>query len=297
MSEHPVPVLSQEDVFNYDAYLFDADGTLWTHDEPIPGAIKFVQELISRNKKVFIITNNSSRSTRRYLQKVTRLGFPVEEKNIISPNTIIIDFCKRNPHFIRKGIYLIGNIGSKEALEEALDVECFGIGHDPMPDAAGEGFPSTITLEKEASCVVVGDDPHFSYLKLIKATNFLADPNCGFFIANEDATLPNDTYILPGTGCFAAALRTAVLPREPVLFGKPGEPMGRYLKNNLELNPEKTIMFGDRLDTDIKFGSVNGFDTCWVRTGTHSVNDVNRAIDGDDKSLVPMFTFSFTDVQ
>lgn len=91
MSEHPVPVLSLDDVFNYDAYLFDADGenifsnisqvnlqwpakwkwewvrervamwdtkcvltqflfwgTLWTHDEPIPGAIKFVQELISK---------------------------------------------------------------------------------------------------------------------------------------------------------------------------------------------------------------------------------------------------------
>ncbi|GMR45362.1 hypothetical protein PMAYCL1PPCAC_15557, partial [Pristionchus mayeri] len=294
MSEFPVPVLSQEDVFNYDVYLFDADGTLWTHDEPIPGAINFMQELISRGKKVFIITNNSSRSTRRYVQKVTRLGFPVSESNIISPNTTIIDFCKRNPHFIRKGIYLIGNIGIKEALEEALDVECFGIGIDNMPES--DFFPSTVKLEREASCVIVADDPHFTYMKLIKATNYLADPNCGFFVTNMDATLPNDSYILPGTGCFAAAICTAVAPREPTLFGKEGEMMGRYLKNNLELNPEKTIIFGDRLDTDIKFGFVNGFDTCWVRTGTNSVDDVNRAIDQGDESLIPKFTFSFTDL-
>ncbi|GMS81087.1 hypothetical protein PENTCL1PPCAC_3262 [Pristionchus entomophagus] len=294
MTEFPVPVLSQEAAYNYDAYLFDADGTLWTNDEPIPGAINFVQDLISMGKKVFIITNNSSRSTRRYLQKVTRLGFHVSEENIISPNTIIIDFCKRNPHFIRKGIYLIGNIGIKEALEEGLNVECFGVGLDEMPNS--DFFPSTVNMEREASCVIVADDPHFTYMKLIKAINYLADPNCGFFVTNEDATLPNENYILPGTGCFAAAVRTAVSPREPILFGKSGEAMGRYMKNNLELNPEKTIVFGDRLDTDIKFGSINGFDTCWVRTGTNSAVDVNRAIDGDDQSLIPMFTFSFADL-
>lgn len=50
------------------------------------------------------------------------------------------------------------------------------------------------------------------------------------------------------------------------------------------------------LDTDVKFGAVNGFDTCWVRTGTHSIEDVNRAIDGDDQTLVPKFTFSFADL-
>ncbi|GMS97489.1 hypothetical protein PENTCL1PPCAC_19664, partial [Pristionchus entomophagus] len=291
--EQPVPVLSQDAVFNYDAYLLDGDGTLWTNDEPIPGAIKFVRKLISRGKKVFIITNDPGRSTRRYLEKVTRLGFPVSEKNIISPTTVIIDFCKRNPHFISKGIYLIGNGGIKEALEEGLGVECFGTGPDPMPSS--DFFPSTVNLEKEASCVIVADDPQFSYMKLIKATTYLADPNCGFFITNEDAILPNENYILPGTGCFAAALRTAVLPRKPVVFGKPEETMGRYLMNNFELNPEKTIMFGDRLDTDIKFGSTNGFDTCWMRTGTTSVDDVNRAIDGEDQSLVPKFTFSFAD--
>ncbi|GMT23303.1 hypothetical protein PFISCL1PPCAC_14600 [Pristionchus fissidentatus] len=294
MSEFPVPVLSQEDFFNYDAYLLDADGTLWTEDVTIEGAVKIVEELISRGKKVFVLTNNSSRSTRRYVQKLTRLGFPVNENNIISPNTIIIDFLKRNPHFMRKGIYLIGNIGVKEAIEEELNVECFGIGLDPMP--SGDSFPSTVDMQKEASAVIVADDPHFSYMKLIKATNYLADPNCGFFIANEDRTLPNDGYILPGTGCFAAALRCSVYPREPLVCGKPGELMGRYLVNNMDLKKETTIMIGDRLDTDVKFGNVSGFDTCWVRTGTNSIDDVNRAIDENDETLIPKFTFSFADL-
>lgn len=188
--------------------------------------------------------------------------------------------------------------GSSTKLEKT---ECFQ--HDPMPDAAGEGFPSTITLEKEASCVVVGDDPHFSYLKLIKVSHILV--TFSYFmiplltsvrrptfslILTADSSSQTKMRLCPmirtsflvsvsaetllyyctvvcvltwikttfwGTGCFAAALRTAVLPREPVLFGKPGEPMGRYLKNNLELNPEKTIMFGDRWDLSVHLNDFN----------------------------------------
>ncbi|GMS96923.1 hypothetical protein PENTCL1PPCAC_19098, partial [Pristionchus entomophagus] len=47
-------------------------------------------------------------------------------------------------------------------------------------------------IEQEASCVIVNHDPHFKHEKLAKAINYLADPNCGFFVTNEDANLPNE---------------------------------------------------------------------------------------------------------
>lgn len=51
-----------------------------------------------------------------------------------------------------------------------------------------------------------------------------------------------------------------------------------------------------RLDTDIKFGNVNGFDTCWVRTGVHNEEDVRKAKEGEDQTLVPKFTLHFEDI-
>lgn len=51
-----------------------------------------------------------------------------------------------------------------------------------------------------------------------------------------------------------------------------------------------------RLDTDIKFGNVNGFATCWVKTGIHKEEDVKSAMEENDPSLVPHFTADFVDL-
>ncbi|GMS95309.1 hypothetical protein PENTCL1PPCAC_17484, partial [Pristionchus entomophagus] len=209
----PVPILDREAAYNYDTYLFDADGTLWHVLDPHPGAIEFLRVLIEKGKQVFIVTNNAILSAKKALEKLENLGFEgLTEDNIVTSNTILVDFIKRNPHFMSKSIYLIGIDALKEALEEELGVECFGVGPDLMSE--GELFPQSIDVSKEASAVVVSDDPH-SYMKMIKAANYLLDPNCGFFITNEEATFHTRSYALPGTGCLTAALRTATLPRVP----------------------------------------------------------------------------------
>ncbi|GMT23836.1 hypothetical protein PFISCL1PPCAC_15133 [Pristionchus fissidentatus] len=288
-----LPTITNDLLFNYKTYLFDADGTLWHVNQPHPGAIQFIDNLLKKGKQVFIVTNNALRSEKKSLEKLVNLGFHgLNESNIITPNTVLIDFIKQNRHFIKKSIYLIGNEGTKEALEEGLGVECFGTGPDPMPSDSLL-FPQSIDLKREASAVVVSDDPHFNYIKLIKASNYLQDPNCGFFITNEDAHFRTRSYFLPGTGCITAAVRTALLPRIPIVFGKPADGMARYLIDRYNVDPAKTIMIGDRLDTDIKFGNSNGFSTCWVKTGVNTVEDVRIAMEGEDPSLVPQFTIDF----
>lgn len=45
-------------------------------------------------------------------------------------------------------------------------------------------------------CAVMGSfDSHISYVKIMKAVNYLKDPEVEFFITNEDLTYP-------GSGCF-----------------------------------------------------------------------------------------------
>lgn len=57
--------------------------------------------------------------------------------------------------YLRKGIYLIGNIGIKEALEEALNVECFGIGVRSLSLSLTyemQPLESTIAARSDAGC-------------------------------------------------------------------------------------------------------------------------------------------------
>ncbi|GMT06652.1 hypothetical protein PENTCL1PPCAC_28826, partial [Pristionchus entomophagus] len=291
-STQPVPEL--ENPFKYETYLFDADGVLWRSNDPVPGAIKFIDELLERGKRVYIVTNNSTKTTGQYMKKVAELGFGhLNEKNIISPNVVMVDFFKRNPHFMSKAIYTIGSAGVIETLEKELGVECFGSGPDPVPTDAT--FLSSVDVSREVSAVVVGYDVHISYMKIMKAANYLRNPNCGFFITNEDYTFPGPygAAIVPGTGCITSAIRACAHPRVPTVFGKPSEQLERYMKANFEIDHNTTIMFGDRLDTDIMFGNQLGVDTCWMRTGVHTAEDVQRAQDENNNDLVPQFTFSF----
>jgi ribonucleotide monophosphatase NagD (HAD superfamily) len=46
------------------------------------------------------------------------------------------------------------------------------------------------------------------------------------------------------------ALKTGI-GREPVILGKPHRPMWEVLKQEHNLDPARSIMIGDRLDTDI----------------------------------------------
>ncbi|GMS79478.1 hypothetical protein PENTCL1PPCAC_1653, partial [Pristionchus entomophagus] len=274
----PVPEL--DDPLKYETYLFDADGVLWRSNDPVPGAIRFINELMERGKRVYIVTNNSTKTTSEYTRKVTTLGFAkINEENIISPNVVMVDYFRRNPDLMSKSVYTIASSGVVQTLRKELKVETFGDGPDPVhPSISSPSYPVDIHL-REVSAVVVGFDVHFSYTKIMKAANYLRDPLCGFIITNEDSSFPGPkNIVVPGTGCLTASIRVCSLPRVPVVMGKPGEEMERYLRGIIDVHPEKTVLFGDRLDTDMMMGNRLGVVTCWLRTGVNAQDDVERAV-------------------
>jgi 4-nitrophenyl phosphatase len=135
-----------------------------------------------------------------------------------------------------------------------------------------------------------------------------SNPECVFLATNDDSTFPSEHGLLPGAGAILAPLVTALGPNRPVTaIGKPNSTMldaikakwvfhhklvflayrftqlwacfsGRMLTDFIcivrlidgrhNLDPERTIMVGDRLNTDIQFGKAGGLATLLVLTGT-----------------------------
>ena len=68
---------SELDAFlnSFDTVLTDCDGVLWAGSYAIDGSPEVVQALRKIGKKVIYVTNNSTKSRKEYLKKVTDLGF------------------------------------------------------------------------------------------------------------------------------------------------------------------------------------------------------------------------------
>jgi len=77
--------------------------------------------------------------------------------------------------------------------------------------------------------------------------------------------------LLPGAGAILAPLLTALGPNRPATaIGKPNRTMLDAIKAKHNFDPERTIMIGDRLSTDIQFGKAGGLTTLLVLTGITS---------------------------
>jgi 4-nitrophenyl phosphatase len=134
--------------------------------------------------------------------------------------------------------------------------------------------------ETPASIVVAGLDFKLNYDKL-KRASLLIRGGAVFIGTNDDATFPMPEGLAPGAGSILALLRTSS-GCEPLLMGKPNPPMFEAALRLLGTKPERTLMIGDRLDTDIAGAKRAGMRTALVLTGVSNQADVEDAADAPD---------------
>lgn len=75
-------------------------------------------------------------------------------------------------------------------------------------------------------------------------------------------------------------------------MGKPEPYLADFIKKEFQVNPERTLMIGDRANTDILLGTRCGFKRLLVLSGVTSLEDVEtwkRSTKKEDLDLVPDF--------
>ncbi|PAV17763.1 2-phosphoglycolate phosphatase [Pyrrhoderma noxium] len=258
----------------YDTWLFDCDGVLWRGSTLVDGAKEFLQLLRSKNKNVIFVTNNASNSRATYKIKFDKLGIEAHVDEIFGSAyaaAVYLSSVVKLPK--DKKVFVIGQTG----LEEELRNEGVPFtGGTDTKDSTLEAFdPTSYEPDPTIGAVLCGFDGKINYTKLCKAFIHLnTNPSCLFLATNTDATYPDEGgRLCLGAGSISAPLRYA-LGREPLVLGKPSQIMMDCIKAKHKFDPKRTIMVGDRLNTDIQFGSEGGISTLLVLTGVTQVADL-----------------------
>ncbi|XP_063790614.1 glycerol-3-phosphate phosphatase [Pseudophryne corroboree] len=277
--------LSRRFLASVDTVLFDCDGVLWRGDEAVPGAAELVTGLKKSGKRVFYLTNNSTKTRHMYAEKLGRLGFGAEPGEVFGTAYCTAIYL-RDMARLQGKVYLIGGGALSQELT-AAGIPHLGSGPDPVTGSFRDW--AAVQRDPEVRAVVVGFDEHFSYMKLNWALQYLQDPNCLFVATNTDTRLPLEGgRTIPGTGCLVRAVETAA-HRKAQVIGKPTSFLYDCVVRECGLDPSRTVMVGDRLDTDIQMGSTCGIQTLLTLTGFSSLEDVKSHQNSGSLSLVPDF--------
>lgn len=180
-----------------DSVLFDCDGVIWRGDQAIPGAPQVINLLKENGKKVFFLTNNSSKTRKMYADKMSTLGFNVKEDEVFGTAYCAAVYLKTVCKLEGK-VYLIGSDAMRQELE-AVGIQQTGVGADHISGKQSDW--ASVPLDPEVKAVVVGFDQHFSYMKLNRALQYLIQQDCLFVGTNRDTRLPLEGgKAVPGRG-------------------------------------------------------------------------------------------------
>lgn len=271
-----------------DCIVMDCDGVIWQGDTLLPGARESIALLREQGKRLVFVTNNSNKSRAQYVYKFEQLGITVEKEEIFSAAFAAAAYLKTRK-FDKKAFV----VGGRGVVDELNDMQ---IEVDPgvfNAVACTEQDWEELVLDDDVGAVIVGQDVAFTYAKLAYAS--LAIQRGATFVAtNPDAADALGPGMMPGAGAVVAAVETASGVSPEMYAGKPSAFLLELLKGN-HVDMSRTLVVGDRLDTDVAFGKAGGAGVIVLAlSGVSTLDDVDDAIEAtragdEDAPPVPDF--------
>eukprot|EP00667_Euglena_gracilis_P011399 EG_transcript_11638 len=249
-----------------DVFVFDCDGVIWKGDSLIEGVPETLEYLKSLGKKLFFVTNNSTKSRAGYLDKFLSLGLTVRADEVYSSSFAAAAYLQSINYPKDRPIYIIGEVG----IEQELALAGFTFLGGPKDAGKVVELKAGFALEHDhnVGAVVVGFDRHFNYYKIQYAQLCINEnPGCLFIATNTDAvTHLTDAQEWAGNGSMVGCIKGCT-GKEPVVVGKPSGFMMDNIAATFHIPKHRICMVGDRLDTDILFGQHNGTNDMLVLSG------------------------------
>lgn len=244
-------------------YLLDMDGTLYLGDRLYPFTKELLETLRNTGRKYLFLTNNSSKSTADYIQKLEKMGISSTAEDFMTSAQATAYYLQKN--HAGKNLYVCGTNSLKEELQS-------------------KGFRITENLA-ETQCVVMGFDTELTFRKLEDVCKLLlGNPKLPYIATNPDLVCPTEYGSVPDCGSVCQMIFNATSCR-PKVIGKPEPLMAELAMERLGYEKEKTAMVGDRIYTDVKAGIRAGVTSILVMSGETTSEILKQSADKPDLVL------------
>ena len=230
-------------------FILDMDGTIYLSNRLFDFTTAFLDGLDRRGRDYYFFTNNSSKNSGFYINKLKALGIAVDRRRLMTANDVIISHLRR--HYAGLRIYVAGT----ELLKAEFAEAGLQLADDDGADLAVLGFDTELVYEKLRICC-----------DMARA----GKPVLG---VNPDFNCPVENGYIPDCGSIARLIEasTGVLPK---FFGKPSREALDYVIEKTGYPEEALCFVGDRLYTDIAIAHERKCKSVLVLTGETKRDDL-----------------------
>ncbi|MBQ7035938.1 MAG: HAD-IIA family hydrolase [Clostridia bacterium] len=234
-------------------FLLDMDGTIYLDDMLFDGTVDFLNYVKSIGGRYMFLTNNSSKSVDKYIEKLGSLGIDTEAEDFLTSTNATVLYLQNKEY---KKIYALGTASFVSQLREG-------------------GLPVVTEREEGIDCLLMGFDTELSFKKLEDACILLGE-GVDYIATNPDLVCPTWYGFVPDCGSVSEMLYNAT-KRRPKFIGKPQPEMALLAMEKTGFTKEETAIFGDRLYTDIACGKNAGVTSVFVLSGEGTMEDVEKS--------------------
>ena len=231
-------------------FLLDMDGTIYLDNELFDGTIDFLDYVKEIGGRYIFLTNNSSKGVDKYIEKMASLGIKTTKEDFLTSTDATIFYLKEKNY---KKIYAFGTASFVGQLKDS-------------------GLCVVTELCDDIDCLCISNDTELTFKKLEDAC-ILLGRGVDYIATNPDWVCPTSYGFVPDCGAFAQMLHHAT-KRNPVFIGKPEPQMAYLAMEKTGYTKEETVVFGDRLYTDVACGINAGISSVFMLSGEGTLDDI-----------------------
>ena len=247
----------------FDVFLLDAFGVLNIGERAIPGAVELIADLRSNGKTMVVVSNSASVPTEKTLAKFHRFGFDFEPREIVTSR----DALKAG---------LVDQSSQRWGVMATRESEIAELGVDAM---ILEDAPQSY---EDADAFILLGSGEWTEARQSNLCEALTRNPRPVFVGNPDIVAPREDGLSLEPGFYAhdLACRTGC---KPVFYGKPfGNIFDIVQMRTGRFDPDRTVMIGDTLHTDVLGGAAAGIKTVLLRdyglfAGHDTTSFINRS--------------------
>ncbi|MEO8843687.1 MAG: HAD-IIA family hydrolase [Kofleriaceae bacterium] len=251
--------------------LLDVYGVLFDARGPLPGAAALLAELDRRGTPFRIVTNDASRSQTTYAARFASHAITVAPERFVTSGSLLPAYI-RTHGLVGARMLVLGTTDSVAFARAggalALTLPAAAAGPRRLADTNTNDDTEPVGMPfvegDDLDAIAVCDDDGFDFLRgvelalsaIVRAVEAGKSP--ALILPNPDLVYPKGGGELGFTaGAIALLLEAALARRFPgralrfVHLGKPEPLLFTTAARQLELPPERLVMIGDQLETDI----------------------------------------------